>query len=239
MLELKQISVGYAGRYQIPNVNLSFAPGKIYTVVGKNGSGKSGLLKLCSGTASPETGSVLLNGKNLAGFSENDILKQIGYLPQDRQAVTIPARRLVARSLPPKFRNTGKVTPEQGRTVYNCLGAMKAAGLAQLPMNQLSRGERRRVFMAALLAQDPEIFLLDEPFSDLDVEFRQLSLETILNLKAQGKTVVIAMQDLDMAMRYSDEMVVVDIGREVHTGTPDQIRKAGILEKVFHMPAPQ
>lgn len=235
MLELKRVSVGYTGRYLIPNVNLSFAPGKIYGIIGKNGSGKSGLLKACSGQQAPATGSVTLDEKDLSAFSAQELHQQIGYLPQDRPVTMIPARRVVARSLPQGVSRFGRITLEQRRRIYSCLSVMRAAGLGAMPMNRLSRGERRRVFLAALLAQNPWIFLLDEPFSDLDVEYRQLLLQTLLQLKSEGKTIIMALQDLELAMQYCDELVVIDIGREVHTGTPDQIRQQKILEKAFRI----
>lgn len=238
MLELKRMSVGYAGRYLIPNVNLSFAPGKIYGIIGKNGSGKSGLLKVCSGQEIPETGSVTLDGKPLSSFSIQELQRQIGFLTQDRPMTMMPARRVVARNLPQGVSRFGGITLEQRRRVYSCLGVMRASGLGAIPMNRLSRGERHRVFLAALLARDPQIFLLDEPFSDLDVEYRQLLVQTLLRLKSEGKTVIMALQDLKLAMQYCDELVVIDIGREVHTGTPDQIRQQKILEKIFRISNP-
>ncbi len=238
MLELKLASVGYTGRYLIPNVNLSFVPGKIYGIIGKNGSGKSGLLKDCAGQQAPESGSVTLDGKLLSDFSAHERHRKVGLLPQDRPVTMAPAYRVVARSLPQSVGRFGKITLEQRRRIYSCLSIMRAAGLGSMPMNRLSRGERRRVFLAALLAQDPQIFLLDEPFSDLDVEYRQLLVQTLLRLKSEGKTVIMALQDLELAMQYCDELVVIDIGREVHTGTPDQIRQQKILEKAFRFSNP-
>jgi len=235
MLELKRVSVGYTGRYLIRNVDLSFAPGKIYGIIGKNGSGKSGLLKDCTGQLPPQNGSVILNGKDLTGLSIQELRRQIGFLPQDRPVTTMPAYRVVARNLPDAVGRFGRITLEQRRRVYGCLSVMRAAGLGTMPMNRLSRGERYRIFLAAMLAQDPQIFLLDDPFSNLDMEYRQLLVQILHRLKDEGKTVIISLQDVELAMSCCDELVVIDLGREVHTGTPDEIRQKKLLEKAFRV----
>lgn len=227
MLELKRVSVGYAGRYWIPNVDITFAPGKIYTILGRNGSGKSGILARCAGRESCGGGTVLLDGQELGGMSLQQISRKIGYLPQEQQPVSMPARKLVGQSLPQKDFLKRK------RKVYSCLSALRAAGLGPIAMNQLSRGERCRVYLAALLAQEPEIYLLDDPVSGLDPEYRELVLGLLRDLRAGGKTVVMALQDTELALECSDEIILIDLGREVHTGTPEEIRQKGLLEKVF------
>ena len=234
MLELEGISVGYVGRYLIPKVNLTFEPGKIYGIVGKNGSGKTGLLKFCAGLEMPESGSVKLTGREIGNMTLQDLRRRVGYFPQDWKIPSLNARQVVGRSLP-NATGLGKVTQEQRRRVYECLTAVQAAGLGQLPMSKLSRGECRRIFMAALLAHDPDVFLLDEPFADLDVENRLLLVHVIQRLKAEGKIVIFATQDVTQAMSTCDEMIAIDAGREIYTGTPEQISKDGILDKIFKL----
>ena len=235
MLELKDLSVGYDGRYVIRNVNLTFEPGMIYTIIGKNGSGKSTLLKSCSGLLTPKVGSVLLDGKELSKYPSNERAQKVSYLSQSSNTPNITVERLLAHARFPYLSYPKKLRQEDISMIYKALGEMKAAGFARDSLRELSGGERQRVYLAMQLVQDAPILLLDEPTTYLDIEYQLSLMELLQKLKAQGKTIIMVLHDLQQALKYSDRIIAIDAGREVFTGTPEEILQNGTLKKVFHV----
>lgn len=235
MLELKNLSVGYDGRYVIRNVDLSFEPGMIYTIVGKNGSGKSTLLKSCSGLLAPKVGSVLLDGKELSKYPANQRAQKVSYLSQSTNTPNITVERLLAHARFPHLSYPKKLRQEDISIIYRALGDMKASCFVHDSLRELSGGERQRVYLAMQLAQDTPILLLDEPTTYLDIEYQLSLMELLQKLKAQGKTIIMVLHDLEQALKYSDQIIAIDAGKEIYTGTPDEILADGILKKVFHV----
>ena len=235
MLELKNLSVGYDGRYVIRNVNLSFEPGMIYTIIGKNGSGKSTLLKSCSGLLTPKVGSVLLDGKELSKYPANQRAQKISYLSQSTNTPNITVERLLAHARFPHLSYPKKLRDEDIRIIYRALGDMKAQCFIHSYLRELSGGERQRVYLAMQLAQDTPILLLDEPTTYLDIEYQLSLMELLQKLKAQGKTIIMVLHDLEQALKYSDQIIAVDAGKDIYTGTPEEILADGTLKKIFHV----
>ena len=235
MLELKNLSVGYDGRYVIRNVNLSFEPGMIYTIVGKNGSGKSTMLKACSGLLTPKVGSVLLDGKELSKYPSNQRAQLVSYLSQVNSVPNITVERLLAHARFPHLSYPKKLRQEDVSIIYKALGEMRASCFVHDSLRELSGGERQRVYLAMQLAQDTDILLLDEPTTYLDIEYQLSLMELLQKLKAQGKTIIMVLHDLQQALKYSDRIIAIDAGKEIYTGTPEEMLSKGILKKVFHV----
>ena len=235
MLELKNLSVGYDDRYVIRNVNLTFEPGQIYTIVGKNGSGKSTLLKSCSGLLAPKVGTVLLDGKELSKYLSNERAQKVSYLSQSTNTPNITVERLLAHARFPHLSYPKKLRQDDISIIYRALGEMKAVCFAQDSLRKLSGGERQRVYLAMQLAQDTDILLLDEPTTYLDIEYQLSLMELLQKLKTQGKTIIMVLHDLEQALKYSDRIIAIDAGKEIYTGTPEEILAGGILKKVFHV----
>ena len=112
---------------------------------------------------------------------------------------------------------------------------MKAVCFAQNSLRELSGGERQCIFLAMQLAQDAPILLLDEPTTYLDIEYQLSLMELLQNLKVQGKTIIMVLHDLQQALKYSDRIIAIDAGKEIYTGTPQEMLDKGILKKVFHV----
>ena len=235
MLELKNLSVGYDGRYVIRYVNLSFEPGMIYTIIGKNGSGKSTLLKSCSGLLKPKVGSVLLDGKELSQYPANQRAQKVSYLSQSTSTPNITVERLMAHARFPHLSYPKKLQREDINIIYRALGDMRAQCFVHDSLRELSGGERQRVYLAMQLAQDTDILLLDEPTTYLDIEYQLSLMKLLQKLKAQGKTIIMVLHDLEQTLKYSDRIIAIDAGKEIHTGTPEEILNSGILKKVFHV----
>ena len=128
-----------------------------------------------------------------------------------------------------------KLRHEDISIIYKALGDMKAVCFAQNSLRELSGGERQCIFLAMQLAQDAPILLLDEPTTYLDIEYQLSLMELLQNLKAQGKTIIMVLHDLQQALKYSDRIIAIDAGKEIYTGTPQEMLDKGILKKVFHV----
>ena len=234
MLEVKNLSVGYTGRYIIRNVNLLFEPGKCYAVVGKHGCGKSRLLRACAGILQPENGTVFLDGEDLH-FLRSDIrAKKIGYMGAQRTTSVKTVEQFMVQSRRPGFRGQKNMTCEDWNRVYNALNSMKACGLMHIPVSQLSDGACQRIRIAGLLAQDSAYLVMDEPTVFLDSESRQIFHRQLLQLKYAKKTVIFATHDIDLALKCSDEMIAIDLGREICQGDTASIVEGGTFQKIFH-----
>ena len=235
MLEVKNLSVGYDDRYVIRNVNLTFEPGMIYTIIGKNGSGKSTLLKSCSGLLTPKEGSVLLDGKELSRYPSNERVQKVSYLSQSTNTPNITVERLLAHARFPHLSYPKKLREKDINIIHKALGDMKAACFIHDSLRELSGGERQRVYLAMQLAQDTDVLLLDEPTTYLDIEYQLSLMELLQRLKAKGKTIIMVLHDLEQALKYSDRIIAIDVGKEIHSGTPEEIIANGTLKKVFHV----
>ena len=203
--------------------------------MGKNGSGKSTLLKSCSGLLTPKVGSVLLDGKELSKYPSNQRAQKVSYLSQSTNTPNITVERLLAHARFPHLSYPKKLRHEDISIIYKALGDMKAACFIHNSLRELSGGERQRVYLAMQLAQDTDVLLLDEPTTYLDIEYQLSLMELLQRLKREGKTIIMVLHDLQQALKYSDRIIAIDVGKEIHSGTPEEIIVNGILKKVFHV----
>ena len=234
MLEANHIAVGYEGRLQTRKTDLVFAPGRVYAVIGKNGCGKSGLLKCLAGVQKSKTGTVLLDGSDVSMMPAGERMPKIGYLPTEPKASGLTVEYTVNGLFPLYTYSRPRLSEDVRNQIHKTLGEWKLSGLAGIPLTRLSRGECQRVHLAALVRQDPQILILDEPATGLDPEFKSLFLNQLVRWKQDGKTVIFATQDLNMALHHADKLVIVDAGKEVTVAPPEKMRVIGALDPVFH-----
>ena len=235
MLELNNVTLGYAGKAVLPIVSYSFEPGMIHTIVGKNGCGKSTLLKCCAGLLLPTAGTVMLNGKELSRYPSEGRAQNISYLSQDRNTPNITVERLLAHSRFPHLSYPKKLRPEDREIIRQSLALMQAEQFASCSLRELSGGERQRIYLAMQLAQDTPILLLDEPTTYLDIEYQLLLMEVLTDLKKKGRTIIMVLHDLEQALRYSDRLIAVHTDEKITSGTPEVILENGTLRRNFHV----
>ena len=235
MLELKELTVGYSNRVVLRNVALSFDPGKIFTIVGKNGCGKSTLLKSCAGLLQPKDGAILLDGKELSGYSDRERAQKLSYLSQSRNTPNITVERLMAHSRFPHLGYPKKLREEDRAIISQSIRLLQLEEFRDKSLITLSGGERQRVYLAMQIAQDAPFLLLDEPTTYLDIEYQLMLMDLLAELKQQGKTIVMVLHDLEQALRYSDRIIAIDDKKDIHTGTPGEILDSGTLGQIFHV----
>lgn len=234
MLNISNLSAGYPGRQVLSNLNLTIPGGSFTAIVGPNGCGKSTLLKAIVGLL-PYEGDISLEQVALRDLSANARAKKIAYLPQSRSVPQLSVEKLVLHGRFPYLSYPRRYREEDRLAAADALRALEIEDLAQRWLPALSGGERQKVYLAMALAQQTPVILMDEPTAALDIchKFQVLSLAR--SLASQGKTVILVLHDLDLALTYADHIVVMEQGHIAAQGTAEEIVNRGILEKVFHI----
>lgn len=233
------LSLAYGGDPVVLDVDLAIPPGLTTVIVGANGSGKSTLLRGMARLLKPAGGAVLLDGAPIHERPAREVARVLGILPQGPitpEGITV--LDLVGRGRHPHQSWFRQWTPRDDSVVAQALEATATANLAQRRVEELSGGQRQRVWIAMALAQDPDILLLDEPTTFLDVthQLEVLDLLHALN-RGRGTTVVMVLHDLNMAARYADQLVVMKDGRVFTRGTPASVMTAQMLADAFGLSA--
>ncbi len=233
MLEIEQLSVGYADKTIIHNASFSVPEGKVTVLFGPNGCGKSTLLKTLCGILPTNSGKVLLCGENLLALQPKDLAQRIAYLAQNRQIPDITVSRLVLHGRFPYLSYPRNYRPQDYAAAEAAMEQMGITELADTPLEQLSGGQRQKVYIAMALAQDTPIVLLDEPTTYLDIKHQLGMMRQAKELAESGKTVLMVVHDIDQAMNVADKLVLLQDGRVVVQGTPEEVYKSRQLPSVF------
>ena len=235
MLSLHNLSVRLDGKPILHDVSFSLRPHRLTALVGRNGSGKSTLLA-CVNQQIPYRGQILEGEKNLALLSPKERARTLAVLPQSLPAPHITAREMVAFGRNPYLDFTGRLTEKDKKAMADALADAQAADLADRYVDTLSGGERQRVALAMILAQNTPIALLDEPTAHMDLVFESAFLRLLTELKAnRKKTFLVVLHDLNQAVRFADDLIVLDQGKVVFAGTKEDCLSQKVLENTFSL----
>jgi iron complex transport system ATP-binding protein len=235
ILKADALSLRFDEKNVLENLTFAVEEGKIVSILGPNGSGKSTLLKVLSRNIKPDKGIVYLDDKNLAQLNGKTIAQQMAILPQSPQAPNdLIVRDLVEFGRFP-YQSWWRGKSKQDESCVDW--ALTETGLVQMAdrvVSTLSGGERQRVWIAMALAQRPEILLLDEPTTYLDI-CHQLEIMELLAAfnNEHNLTVVMVLHDINHAIRYSDYIVVLQQGQVFAAGTPEDVITEHTLREVF------
>ncbi|NUS42299.1 MAG: ABC transporter ATP-binding protein [Mycobacteriaceae bacterium] len=234
-LSAEHVRLGYDGRVIIDDLSLDVRPGVVTTIIGPNGCGKSTLLRALGRLLAPSAGRVLLDGKAISSMRTRDVAQVLGMLPQTPIAPEgITVADLVARGRHPHQSWLRQWSRTDEAEVADALAQTGIAELADRPLDELSGGQRQRAWISMALAQGTDILLLDEPTTYLDLAHSLDVLDLVDQLHSElGRTVVMVLHDLNLAIRYSDQLVVMAEGRVVAAGAPADIVDAVLLRTVF------
>jgi len=239
MIRTEELKLGYQKNEVVHGIDLEVQKGKITTIVGPNGCGKSTVLKGLSRLLSPLSGKVYLENQLLSEVSTKAISKKIAILPQVRTAPEdIRVRDLVAMGRFPHLDWRGKLKQDDQEAINWALEKTSMVEFANRRMDQLSGGEGQRAWIAMALAQRTEMLVLDEPttFLDLSHQLEVLELLAALN-RTEGIGILMVLHDLNQAIRYSDWIYVMDKGRVFCNGNPDEMINSSVLQKIFSIDA--
>ena len=232
MLEIRNLSAGYPGNPVLKDISLSIPEGAVTVIVGPNGSGKSTLLKALAGIL-PASGSVRLDGQELLGLPGRELARNVAFLPQNRRVPEITAKNLVLHGRFPYLSYPRRYRQQDYTAAEAALKKMGVTELADRYLSNLSGGQRQKVYIAMALAQDTPVVLMDEPNTFLDIAHQLQLMAQAKTLAAEGKTVVLVLHDLSMAMECADSLAVLSRGACLEQGNPQDVFLSGCLDTAF------
>lgn len=233
------LAVDYDGKQIIESLDLEIPAGKVTAIIGANACGKSTLLSTLARLKKPSAGRVLLDDQDINSLPRKTLARQLGMLPQHPLAPEgVTVVDLVSRG---RYSHRGLFSGWSRTDDYMVEYAMEQAailGFAQEPLGALSGGQRQRAWIAMALAQDPDVLLLDEPTTYLDLNHQLDVLDVLSNLNARrGTTIVMVLHELNFAARYADHLVMMSRGAIVAQGNPGEILDPTSMKKAFDLDA--
>ena len=238
MITTQQLTVAYGDKTIIENLSLNIPEGKITALIGPNGCGKSTLLKALSRINRISAGNILIQGQSLSAIKDKLLAQRLSMLPQavvSPEGVTV--RKLVEYGRSPYVSHWGRLTAKDKAKVDQAMRETGVFELAEQKIESLSGGQRQRAWIAMILAQDTDVVMLDEPTTYLDLSHQIELMNLMGEMNQQGKTVIVVLHDLNQACRYCDHLVVLNQGRLVAQGSPEQIFTEQLLNSVFSLDA--
>ena len=238
IIKAQNICVSINDKEIVHNLSLEIPEGKVTAIIGPNGCGKSTTLKALSRIL-PYKGSVTFKGSEMSGLSQREFAKSLAILTQSPQAPSdLTVNDLVEMGRFPHRGFLGRGGKDDKEHVEWALAQTGVTAMRNRLLNTLSGGERQRAWIAMALAQRPEVLLLDEPTTYLDICHQLEIMQLIGRLNQElGLTVVMVVHDLNHAIMYADHVVVVKAGKLVTSGAPREIITADLLAEVFKVKA--
>jgi len=235
LIDACDIAIGYGKNTIAENLNFQLNKGELTALLGRNGVGKSTLIRTLTGELAPVRGYVEVNGENVAGFSRRKLAKKIAIVTTERlQAGALKVREIVALGRQPYTGMFGKLNGEDEEIVLRSMTSTGIAAKANSYFSELSDGEKQKVMLARTIAQDTEIIVLDEPFSFLDVASR-IEILTLLKRLAheKGKGVLFSSHDVSQALRMSDRIALFTHDRKLKYGSSAEVIDNGMISELF------
>lgn len=237
MIRVENLSVAYDKKVAIKNISLTIKKNQITTIIGPNGCGKSTLLKAISKNLKYQEGQIVIEGKDLKKYKAKELAKVLAILPQSPIVPSdFSVSELVGFGRYP-FIPFGQRFSQKDYDIINwALDKTDMHGFRCRKVAKLSGGERQRAWIAMALAQEPEILLLDEPTTYLDIAHQFEVLELIREIGAKmSMTIVMVLHDINQAARYSDEVIIMNHGELVEQGPPKDVINERTMRDVFSL----
>lgn len=236
-LEVKNLKFGYTGDLILKDISFNIKKGKFISIIGPNGSGKSTLLKNLNRIYTPNEGKVVLESVDINRIKTKELAKKIALVPQNTTIdYEFTVGEIVLMGRHPYKKRFQREDDNDYEIVKEALELTNTFHLKDRIITEISGGERQRVIIAKALAQNPSIILLDEPTSHLDINHQMeiLSLLRKLN-KEKGTTIVVVIHDINLASRYSDEVIMLNEGKIIGIGSPEKVITKENIEFAYNL----
>jgi iron complex transport system ATP-binding protein len=234
-LEVKNISLSYNHHAVVKGLSFALQPGELVGLIGPNGCGKTSIIKALSRVLSPISGEIILDGKPLHLISRNNLAKLVGVVPQNPglpETFTVSEVVLLGRN--PHLGLLGGESAKDMAIVFWAMERTGISGLSGRRIGELSGGEKQRVTIARVLAQEPESILLDEPTANLDISHQAEILDLIKSLcREKNLAVLIALHDLNVAAQYCDRLILMKEGHIYTEGKPQEVITSANIKEVY------
>ncbi|NLD10375.1 MAG: ABC transporter ATP-binding protein [Clostridiales bacterium] len=236
-LSMEKLSVGYNKKVLIRDICIDIHKGEIVTLIGPNGAGKSTILKSITRQLNLIGGKVVLDMGDLHDTSYKELSTKMAVVLTDRmKPELLTCHDIVATGRYPYTGRLGILTREDEDKVDEALAAVNAQELGTRDFNAISDGQKQRILLARAICQEPEIIILDEPTSFLDIRYKLELLSILRNMaKKKGITVVMSLHEIDLAEKISDKIICVCGDKISHFGTPEEIFKEDTIRKLYNI----
>jgi len=235
MIEVNSVSFRYHEEWVLQGVSFRVEKGEFVGVIGPNGSGKTTLLKILYRLLAPQKGEILFELVSMKKMDRGDIAKRIAVVAQETQLLfpfSVLETVLMGRS--PYLGHLMFESEKDLEIARKAMEWTRILPFSERPIDELSGGEKKRVFIARALAQEPEVILLDEPTVNLDVHHQTDFLDLILTLnRERGLTIVMASHDINIASEFCDRLILLQGGKIYQTGTPEEVVTKENIESVY------
>ncbi|MCX7812981.1 MAG: ABC transporter ATP-binding protein [Pseudothermotoga sp.] len=235
-ISLSKVDFGYTDQLILKSIDLHVKKGEFVSLIGPNGSGKTTLLRLVAGLLRPISGTVTVAGIDPTRVSRKKLARIVGFVTEDLNPVYpfLVSQIVLTGRLPHKRGFFTSWDEFDLRKVREALQKVDALQYLNRNFNSLSAGEKRRVSIARILAQDTPIILFDEPTAHLDPGHAVEVVEILKRLHEEGRTILAAFHEINFAVRISDRLVVMKEGRIVADGKPEEVLTEKLLEQVYN-----
>lgn len=233
MIEVKNISKQYGEKVVLDDISLSFPKGKIISLIGSNGTGKSTLLSIISRLLVQDDGKVYVNEKKISEYKSTHLAQNLSILKQfNHLELKLTVKELVSFGRFPY--SQGRLRAEDHKKIAETLAFLDLEDLAETYIDELSGGQRQRAYLAMVVAQDTEYILLDEPLNNLDMRHSVQIMRILKKLTEElGKTIIVVLHDINFASHYSNYIAALKDGKIKYFGKANEIITEEILKDIF------
>lgn len=237
MIELRDFSIGYGSRTLLDGVSASIPAGRLTALIGRNGTGKSTLLRAIAGLNRNYSGGILLDGRPAADMNAPEMARKLAFVTTERTRIAnLRCEDVVAVGRAPYTNWIGRMQPQDREIVMRSLAQVGMEAYADRTMDKMSDGECQRVMIARALAQSTSVILLDEPTSFLDLPNRYELCSLLARLAHdEGKCILFSTHELDIALSLADGIALID-PPQLHYLPTAEMQQSGLIEKLFRTP---
>ncbi|MBO5461323.1 MAG: ABC transporter ATP-binding protein [Ruminococcus sp.] len=231
----KQMCVGYQGKTLIKDIEIALPKGEILTLIGPNGAGKSTVLKSIAGQLQTISGAAFLGNESLTDMKEDERAKRMSVVFTEKlKTEMMTCEEVVATGRYPYTGRFGVLSEEDWRVVDEVIELIQIENIRDKDFGKISDGQKQRVMLARAICQEPEILILDEPTSYLDVKYKLEFLSILQEMRVKkGLTVIMSLHELELAERVSDKILCLNGEYVERFGTPKEIFEPGYIRDLF------
>ncbi len=232
-----QVNAGYESKTVVEGVNLKGLKGQMICLLGPNGAGKSTILRTLSGLLAPVSGTVQIDGTDISSLRENALAKKLAVVLTEQSAPALmTVYELVSMGRYPHTNFWGKLEREDYEVIDQAFDQVGVKHLAERYYSELSDGEKQKVMIARALVQQPELIILDEPTSHLDIHHKVEIIQILNHLcRTLGITAILSLHDLDLAAKGCQTLLMVKDGKVIAQGAPEDVIKSGTLQELYNV----
>ncbi|MBR1674275.1 MAG: ABC transporter ATP-binding protein [Eubacterium sp.] len=237
VVKTENLTVGYKNKKIISDINFSVKKGEIVTLIGSNGCGKSTLLRTLAGQQKALGGNIFIGDREIKEYNEIELAKKLSILLTDRvMPLLMTAYDVVCSGRYPYTGRLGILSAEDHERVEEVMELTGITGLRDELFSELSDGQRQRVMLARALSQEPDILIMDEPMTFLDIKYKRELSDIIMKLRDEKNlTMIISLHELHIIKKFTDRVICVKDGKIDKTGSPDELLEDNYIDYLFDM----